>query len=207
MESLRGSRFLSRCLAGSVSPRELQRFVSQHYHYSRNFTRYLCALISNLSEERDRRALIDNLFEEMGKSATESHVELYRRMMSVLLPPGEPPPPLPATQALIETMLECARSPRPMVGLGALCLGAEAIVPEVYAAIVNGFRAVGEPHEHLHFFTLHIECDDDHARTMRDIILRELEREPRARLDLEYGAACAIGARVAFFDALAEEVS
>ena len=42
---------------------------------------------------------------------------------------------------------------------------------------------------------------------MRRIIVRELERDPASRVDLEYGAARAIAARVAFFESLTDRVT
>jgi pyrroloquinoline-quinone synthase len=207
LNSLRATSFLSRCRTGIVSRRELELFLKQHHHYSQHFTRYLCALISNLPNEDDRQLLTKNLFDEMGLFTGVSHAEIYRRMILTILPSGNDVGVFPATQALIETMLECCRNPRPMVGLGALCLGAEAVVPEVYSTILDGFDAVREPRENLHFFTIHVSDDDEHARTMRNIILRELSNNPRSRHDLEYGAARAFDARVEFFEAISEAAS
>jgi pyrroloquinoline-quinone synthase len=207
LNSLRATSFLSRCRTGIVSRRELELFLKQHSHYSQNFTRYLCALISNLRDEEDRKLLTQNLFDELGLITGVSHAEIYRQMIATVLPSGNDVGVFPATQALIETMLECCRNSRPMVGLGALCLGAEAIVPEVYSTIMNGFDAVREPRENLDFFTIHISDDDEHARTMRNIILRELENNPRSRHDLEYGAARAFDARVEFFEAISAAVT
>jgi pyrroloquinoline quinone (PQQ) biosynthesis protein C len=204
LEALDGSAFLRRCRAGTVTRAELARFVRQHHYYARHFTRYLLALTSNLAEESDRRALMDNLCEEMGldQEGQVSHAELYRQMMHTMGVELEAEPVLPATQALIDTMYECCRSPRPMVGLGALCLGAEAIVPHLYSTIIAGFESVREPRQNLTFFELHIEADDAHAVTMRRIIERELARHPLSLVDLEYGAARAIAARTELFDAL-----
>ena len=42
--------FLIRCELGQISMGELRNFLIQHGKYSRYFTRYLCALISNLTE-------------------------------------------------------------------------------------------------------------------------------------------------------------
>lgn len=205
LNNLRATTFLTRCRAGIASRRELELFVTQHHHYSQHFTRYLCALISNLPDEIDRAALARNLFDEMGMSNGRSHAQIYRRMMAAVVPGGNGTAAFPATQALIGTMLECCRSPRPMVGLGALCLGAEAIVPELYATILNGFEALHESAEHLEFFYLHIAGDDEHACAMREIIFRELSLDPRSRLDLEYGAARAIAARISFFEAISQQ--
>lgn len=208
LNSLRATSFLSRCRTGIVSRRELELFLIQHHHYSQHFTRYLCALISNLRNEHDRGLLTKNLFDEMGLfTGGVSHAEIYRRMLLTILPSGSDVGVFPATQALIETMLECCRNSHAMVGLGALCLGAEAIVPEVYSTILNGFDAVREPRENLHFFTIHVSDDDEHARTMRNIIVRELSNNSRSRHDLEYGAECAIDARVEFFEAISAAVN
>jgi pyrroloquinoline-quinone synthase len=203
-EDLDQTRFLQRCRQGLMSRPELVRFVRQHHFYSRHFTRYLLALTSNLPDEADRLALMDNLFDEMGLGdhGGVPHSQIYREMMRALRVELGAEPILPSTQHLIDTMFECCRSPRPMVGFGALCLGAEAIVPRMYSSILRGFDGVGEPRANLSFFEIHIEADDEHAHTMRRIIDRELERDPQARTDLEYGASRAIAARIAFFEAL-----
>jgi pyrroloquinoline-quinone synthase len=202
LQRLRDTAFLRRCREKTATVAELHLFVRQHHHYSRHFTRFLCALLSNVPDERDRTALTHNLYDEMGLTGGISHAQIYRNMMGVMLPPGQTCGVFPATQALIDTMTDCCRNPRPMVGLGALCLGAEAIVPEVYTDILSGFAGVREPPENVEFFTIHVVADDGHALTMRDIIVRELDRDPQTRLDLDYGAQRAIAARVAFFDAI-----
>lgn len=202
LDCLRQTKFLTRCREGVASAQELHEFVRQQYFYSRHFTRYLNCLLGNMSDEADRAALMANLFEEMGMNGGVSHAQIYRRMMTSLLGAEHPAEILPATQLLIDTMLDCCRNQRFMVGLGAICLGAEAIVPEIYSAVVNGFVTINEPSENLEFFMIHIGCDDEHAATMRAIIVRELERDPAAHLDLEYGAIRALGARMTFFEAI-----
>jgi pyrroloquinoline quinone (PQQ) biosynthesis protein C len=209
IESLDESPFLTRCREGIVTRDELCSYVRQQFHYSRHFTRYLSALLANLADEADRRDLVQNLFEEMGLGAFGSvpHAQIYREMMHAMGVRPEDGPPTPETDVLVATMFECSGARRPMVGLGALCLGAEAIVPHLYSQVVAGFEANGEPRENLVFFQIHIEGDDEHAVTMRRIIDRELERDPTSRVDLEYGAARAIAARLAFFRALTERTT
>jgi pyrroloquinoline quinone (PQQ) biosynthesis protein C len=210
LRSLDDAPFLARCRSSTASREELLAFVVQHYHYARNFTRYLVALMANLEREEDRLELASNLFEEMGfgHGPGVPHAELYRDMMSALGVPHEgAAPPASETGELIRTMFECCRARDPMIGLGALCLGAEAIVPYLYSAIVRGFEAIGEPRERLHFFLLHIEEDDAHADTMRRIIVEELRRKPVSRVELEYGARRAIMARGGFFRAIGRSVA
>ncbi|WP_394840261.1 iron-containing redox enzyme family protein [Pendulispora rubella] len=196
--------FLSRCREGRVSRAELHGFVRQQGYYSRNFTRFLNALIANLLDEADRQALMQNLFEEMGLGDVKStpHSQIYRDMMKTMGIRFEDEAPHPATVRLVETMFACCHNENAMIGLGAICLGAEAIVPHVYSTVLAGFEAMGESKRHLEFFTLHVGCDDEHAITMRNIIVRRLQADPKSRVDLEYGAAKAIAARVAFFEAL-----
>jgi hypothetical protein len=114
------------------------------------YARYLTALISNMPREEDRHGLLCNLFEEMGLSEPTSvpHTVVYANMLS-RLGLNDGPAPLPTTQALSETMLDCCQSANFMIGLGALCLGAEAIVPELYGSIVQGFLSVGETLDNL----------------------------------------------------------
>ncbi|MDD2760091.1 MAG: iron-containing redox enzyme family protein [Methylomonas sp.] len=205
LERLDDTAFIKRCRNGKISRDELSRFVRQHQLYSREFTRYLAALISNIENEDDRLALTQNLFDEMGlgDAGTVPHTVLYREMMAAL---GVEPDatPLPATRRMIDTMFECSKSDNFMTGLGALCLGAEGIVPYLYSAIVDGFLAVGESLDSLLFFTLHIECDDDHSETMYRIIDRELAINPDAIHELHHGAAKLIQARAAFLDGLSD---
>ena len=176
LDELDQTAFMSRCRSGVVSRRELEVFLVQQHHYSRHFTRYLCALLANLSNELDRLALTKNLFEEMGLGdmGDDPHVKIYRDMLFALDLDPDMSPAFPETIALVSTMLRLCSAPNPIVGLGALCLGAEAIVPHVYAQILNELVARGFPMQQLRFFPLHIDGDDDHALTMKGIIDREL---------------------------------
>jgi pyrroloquinoline quinone (PQQ) biosynthesis protein C len=209
IEMLDRTPFLTRCREGIATREELHTYVRQQCHYSRHFTRYLSALLANVTDEHDRRELVQNLFEEMGLGAFGSvpHSQIYREMMDTMGVRLEEEAPFVETDALIGTMFECSGSKRAMVGLGALCLGAEAIVPHLYSTIVHAFEAIGEPTANLEFFRIHIEGDDEHAVTMRRIIQRELLRDATSRVDLDYGAARAIAARVAFFRGMTERTT
>jgi pyrroloquinoline quinone (PQQ) biosynthesis protein C len=204
LTQLDAAPFLGRCRRRTVSIWELRAFVAQQYHYSRHFTRYLCALMVGLDREQDRAELAGNLFEEMGLSGGNGlpHAEIYRRMLAAMEVDPEAIPVLPSTAALVEAMLSACTDPDPMVGLGALCLGAEAIVPHIYSQVLRGFRSVGEAEENLEFFRIHIDGDDEHAVTMRRIIDREAQDNPRRILTLKASAQRLIAARTAFFQGL-----
>lgn len=197
--------FLQRCRQGTVSMPVLKQFLVQQGHYSRHFTRYLCALMSNLKSTDQILDLAENLFEELGLTADSPtpHSVIYKSMLErfgLSLETG--PAPLPATLGLIKAMSDHCRDPNPARGLGALCLGAEALVAPVYADIMAGFAAHGIGGKDMEFFSIHIECDDGHADTLRDIMLLTAEQDP-AQLDVMIAAGRALAqARFDFFSAI-----
>lgn len=181
VESLVAHPFLLACRTGTAPLSSLRAFLLQQGHYSRHFTRYLCAVMSNLPSGEQVAMLADNLFEELGLQGGQHipHSKLYRNMLARFeLDLDVGPAPLPETENLIRTMSEHCRDPNVAKGLGALCLGAEALVPSLYSDIVAGFRAHGFSDQDVDFFVLHIECDDGHAETMRDIMVELVQRDP-----------------------------
>src|SRR6266571_4447830 len=61
-----GHPFLAGCADGRTTLEQLRAFLVQHGKYSRYFTRYLCALISQLDDSEDVLRLAENLAEELG---------------------------------------------------------------------------------------------------------------------------------------------
>jgi pyrroloquinoline quinone (PQQ) biosynthesis protein C len=204
IEELDATPFLSRCRRGEAGLEELKTFVLQHHFYSRHFTRYLCALLANLTDEGHRLELAFNLFEELGlgEFGQVPHSQIYREMMRALGVDAHGQGVLASTGQLVDCMFQSCLDANPLNGLGALCLGAEAIVPHVYSQIVRGFLGAGVPREQLDFFLIHIEADDGHALTMKKIIERELGADPGKARVLRASARRAIRARVAFFQGL-----
>lgn len=201
IERLREHPFIRRCRDGSITRHELNVFLAQQAKYSGYFTRYLCALIANLHDSDDVLRLAENLAEELGfgHESGEPHARLFARMLSELGVRQHDEPTFPETAHLIDTALHYCKQRNPAYGLGALCLGAEAIVAPLYSDIIEGFVANGVTREQLTFFEIHVACDDDHAETMREILLRLQALRPQdAALMLE-GAQAMIDARLDFF--------
>lgn len=199
--------FLKRCRDGEVSLDALKRFLVQQGHYSRYFTRYLCALMSNLRNNDHVLSLADNLFEELGltEDSPTPHSEIYKAMLERFELDLGKAAVLPSTQVLIQTMFDHCRDINPAKGLGALCLGAEALVPHVYADILAGFKAVGVDAADTEFFQIHVECDDGHAETMRDIMLLTAQDDP-SQLEVMISAGQSlVEARSQFFSGLLAE--
>lgn len=196
--------FLTQCRCGEVSQDRLNTFLVQHGRYSRNFTRYICQLMVNLESNEDVLSIFDNLFEELGFGDVNElpHSQIYRSMLKNFGLDLETQQTLPSTQRLIDTMMNFCKQPQGVYGLAALCLGAEAIVPQLYSDIVIGFVELGVDMQQLNFFTLHIECDDGHADTMLAILARLIIAKPALFEVVRHAAFLTIQARLEFLDDL-----
>lgn len=198
---------LRRCREGRASIEMLRGFMVQHSYYAENFTRYLCALMSHLPSGDDVRALAMNLVEETGldRPGAVTHSELYRRCMAAIGAVRGSAPILPETRALIDTMFNYCRAPDPLEGLAALCLGAEAIVPTLYGAILAGLRNARYSDDDLHFFVLHVAEDEAHALVMREIIYRLLADRPHRRAKVLAIGEDMVRLRMSLLDAIADQ--
>ncbi|WP_374347109.1 iron-containing redox enzyme family protein [Chitinimonas sp.] len=182
----------------------LKSLLLQHSHYSRHFTRYLCALMGQLDEADDVLALMENMREEMGVDGVSrvTHAEMFQRTLSMLGLAPVDEAPLPETLAMVDTMMAHCQDRDALCGLAAMCLGAEAIVPLIYRPILQALQHFGYGKEATEFFSLHIEEDEDHALTMLTIMQRltqgdDARRSLAARIGSEL-----IARRIAMFDAI-----
>lgn len=200
---LRQSHFMIKCENQTIKYHELQSFLAQHAHYSRRFTRYLCAVLSNLEDQEDFNQIFDNLCDEMGlkQDLTIPHSLLYREMIKKMGVDTTVSTTL-ETKQLIDAMQGYCRHPDPLYGVSAICLGAEAIVPELYFHIVNAFKAHKVKDNDLIFFTVHIHCDDDHAAALRRILEKILAQNPDSIIVVRQVAQDMIKHRIRFLDAL-----
>lgn len=201
---IRESSFLVRCRQGEVSVEELKLFLVQQGIYSSYFTRYLCALMANLPSNGQVLKLAENLCEELGLTGDSPtpHSIIYRDMLSHFGLSLEGARPLLGTRRLIDTMFDHCRDPKVARGLGALCLGAEALVPSIYSDLLKGFKSAGIPDKAVEFFKIHVECDDGHSDTMRDIMV-ELARINPDQIAMMLSAGNAlVDARIDFFDSI-----
>jgi pyrroloquinoline quinone (PQQ) biosynthesis protein C len=201
--------FLARCRAGTITAGELRRFLVQHGKYGAYFTRYLCALMSQLESGKDVVKLSANLLEELGIGAqpTTPHALLYADMLREFDIDTDSEPTYPETQNLIDTMFMLCRQSGGLAGLGALCLAGEAIVPTMYAQILDGFRCNCVPESRLKFFSIHVQCDDGHADTMLAIIDKMTAGSTTRQATIAFAGQIALLARLQFFDALLVEPS
>ena len=196
--------FLVRCRNGQVGLGELKILLVQQGIYSSYFTRYLCAMMANLPSNTEVYELAENLFEELGFSpeSPTPHYLIYRDMLQAFGLSLEDHEASAGTQNLIDTMFDHCRRADPSYGLGALCLGAEALVPSLYADLVKGFEANGVAKNTIQFFHIHIECDDDHAETLAKLMAQRVRQDPFSLARIVAAGDALVDARQKFLDSI-----
>ncbi len=201
----------------------LRDFAFHYGAYSAKFTHYLSAVIERLVSHHHQQILLANLAEEQGAVsevelptavmeavADQTHVSLYRRFQAAvgvdehyIEQSADNVSRHQIGQLWSERFLSLCQT-NECVGVGAIGIGTELIVSEIYKQILAGLRAHTSLTQNEHvFFDLHSECDDKHAAQILRIA-QDLARDDESREQLVYGARSAVEMRVAFWDALLE---
>lgn len=201
--------------------------LSEYYHYSHQFTRYLTAVMANLEAPKSRSALVRNAADESGHIPAEEaaelirngidpehakapHPELFRRFLRAI---GAKPDeilvrkPYVATMAWVEAFRTLCMFGGEIQGVGALGIGTEGIVAVMYRKILRGIAIAWPnmaPRDRV-FFELHAVVDDDHAHTLNEIALAFAD-SPEGKRELAVGAYRALVIRNAFFDEMMAEI-
>jgi mannose-6-phosphate isomerase-like protein (cupin superfamily)/pyrroloquinoline quinone (PQQ) biosynthesis protein C len=167
------NRLFRACKAGYLVFEDFQFIFSQYYLYSKNFTRYLAALMANSNNDYYRSRLSENLWEEGGGSEPEKrHAEIFRKFLREALSINiEEIEYLDSTSFFVREFLDFCLKSHPMAGSAFLSLGTEGIVARMYAIFVEGMHKAGIDDSKLQFFHIHMECDDEHALTLEQMML------------------------------------
>jgi pyrroloquinoline quinone (PQQ) biosynthesis protein C len=195
----------------------LKDFAFQYGLYSSQFTLYLKALISCLSDTSHRKILLSNLAEEKGHIAEDelppeiiasaegqSHAQLFTRFQCALGVNSEYRDRQTDEHAgnLWSQQFLRLCSTNEHVGVGAIGIGTELIVSKIYQKILSGLINCSTlTMQERVFFDLHSTCDDDHAAQML-LIATDLATDEEACAKIEFGVKSALSLRTAFWDAL-----
>ena len=165
-------RFIRACRAGLITLDDFKHVFSQYYRYSKNFTRYLTALMTNCESDYYRSKLSENLWEEGGGADPEKrHAELFRRFLTDAL--GVDPREIQYqsfADVFFHQYLDFCRNSSALAGSAFLSLGTEGAIARLYGYFCEGLLKAGIPEEQLLFFRLHMECDDEHAVTLAELM-------------------------------------
>lgn len=167
------NRLFRACKGGHLIREDFQFIFSQYYLYSKNFTRYLAALMAKSNSDFHRARLSENLWEEGGGMEPDKrHAELFRRFLKdgLSINIGEIEF-LDSTRYFVREYLDFCLDSHPMNGSSFLSLGTEGIVARMYEIFVEGMLKANIDDDLLQFFHIHMECDDEHAATLEDMML------------------------------------
>ena len=90
----------------------------------------------------------------------------------------------------------------PGVGIGAIGIGTEFIVPHIYSSILKAVKYEKSlSYKCSYFFELHTNCDIDHGNTLIKCIT-EIAKSKEAREGLRFGVFSALNLRKAFWDTM-----
>lgn len=188
----------------------LRDYCHQYYFYSAEFPSYLEAVIGGLACARHRDTLRQNLDEERGHGDTANeeavpHTELFQRFREAVgVTPEYERGHAPTTTVLIwrDLFLQKCQSRLLGVGLGAIGIATEMIVSTVYDYLYTAVKAHTDmTPEDYQFLTLHLDCDDEHARDLKQISI-ELAEDKGVREALRFGVLSSLNLRKVFWDVM-----
>lgn len=196
----------------------LADFGRQYFGYSAHFPRYLTTVISRLEKPEHRSALLENLTEESGVYGEEELKELADFGIKAEWINGIPHPKLfqrfrralGVTDSAIEDdpmevvcwreMFLSVLGGSPAEAIGALGLGTEGVVRDMYKSFVIALERLPDlDPKDVVFFPLHTAVDDHHQATLLEIA-RFYAKTPQSRRELAKGMRKALALRASFWD-------
>lgn len=158
--------FFERLSASSRSMEFLQRAARQIYHVVLGFPFHIAGAIGSCRDERVLRALVLNLYAEVGGSEGEAHINLYRKFLRGVQASVDRPEPDELWAETVELERTCGqlyRSENMGTKLGSLFafeLMSSPMVSKWDSALRQS--SLLQPPE-FEFFTIHIEIEADHV--------------------------------------------
>jgi pyrroloquinoline quinone (PQQ) biosynthesis protein C/mannose-6-phosphate isomerase-like protein (cupin superfamily) len=201
------NRLFGACQAGHLTLEDFRFIFSQYYLYSQNFTRYLAAIMANCDNDYFRARLSENMWEEGGGASPENrHSEIFRNFLRDGLSVDiDEIDYLDFAHHFMHLYLDFCLRAAPAAASAFFSLGTEGIVARTYQIFVDGLKQAGIEERHLTFFRLHMECDDEHAATLEEMMLSYSD-EPDWYETCRRAMNHALNLRERFFDNLYEAI-
>ncbi|WP_186646618.1 iron-containing redox enzyme family protein [Fluviispira vulneris] len=189
--------------------RNQYKFIfSQYLYYSKNFSRLLSSLMMTCSCDKLRAELTKNLWEESGGcDLEERHSNLFKKFLCKLDVDEEKiifeDFSIDFFENYLKLLNECSLFEKATV----LSFGTEYIIPRLYKIFINGLKSSGFSESDLKFFTLHVDCDEEHAKTIEKILIYSIENEKKLDLDrIKYKLDQCLKLREDFFDQIFNKI-
>ncbi len=186
----------------------IKDYAYQYSFYSSWFIRYLEGVIASLPSENLKNELLENLMEEKGNPESEAledkpHVEIFSHFKSTIGIDKNYVETHPATTTALlwrDLFLQKCCSEIPGVGVGAIGLATEYIVPYIYRYISSAIQEHTDfPKVANLFFRIHIECDEEHAESLIQVT-KNIAEDVSTREAIRFGVFSALNLRNAFWD-------
>jgi len=186
----------------------LRDYAFNYSHYSKDFVHYLEGVVSRIENVKHQQLIRENLLEEEGEPGAKAledrpHVEIFENFKHRI-----------GIDDKYQVKSELCKSVRHWrtsflsycndedlgVGLGAIGLGTEHIVPTIYPYFVEAItkHSTFDDKTSL-FFDLHVECDDGHGDDLLWVTEQFVECQFN-RADVFLGTTMALDLRSQFWD-------
>ncbi len=201
--------FLNRLATTPFSKDDYRIFGENHFPLVCVFTSYLETLLIRAPDSEAKLWLAKVLVDEYGEgSEGHDHAKLYAAYLASA--GGDPGfvrngrVPEPAAR-FINTHREIVRTRPFLEGLGAVGPGHEWAIPAMFSAVIPGLRRSGFREEEIHYFTLHVDQDEDHGAWLEEALYRYSGDEGSRQL-IRKGALASLEARRVFWDGVQSAV-
>jgi pyrroloquinoline quinone (PQQ) biosynthesis protein C len=197
-------------LSISEADNALRDFIFQYSFYSRRFDDYNSAVLSTVNAPEYRSVILGNISDEQGSGdpgfAGLPHRIMYTRFaerIGIDQAFRDKTSPVATAKIWSDLFLQKCSSAIPGVGLAAISIGTEYIVPDIYKHILRLIdRSSFSQIEEKYFFVLHSQCDEEHSRQLIELLYNFCENNEH-REAVRFGAISALNLRAAFFDVMA----
>ncbi|MFO0616112.1 MAG: iron-containing redox enzyme family protein [Polyangiaceae bacterium] len=195
--------FLNRCATSPFSREDYKVFGENHYPLVCVFTSYLERLLCRAPSSDAKLWLAKVLVDEYGEgSHGDDHATLYGSFLRACgsdMPDrrGTERTPGPAFEFIAEHRRIVNEEPF-LVGLGAVGPGHEWAIPKMFDAVIPGLRRAGFSEEEIHYFTLHVEQDEDHGAWLEEA-LAKFGTSAETQAQIRRGAMLSLDARFRFW--------
>tara|TARA_B100001540_G_C15816097_1_gene647532 strand:+ start:3858 stop:4799 length:942 start_codon:yes stop_codon:yes gene_type:complete len=186
----------------------LRDYASQYSYYSSKFVIYLKNVINQLDNKKHKKILSENYLEEFGnpKSKVFEHLphkkmfEIFSNEVGATTEYKKKNGSCLTSRVWGDLFNQKCKSKLPGVGIGAIGIGTEFIIPHIFSSILSFVKSEKSlSYKCSYFFELHTKSDIKHSNTLINCI-EEIAENKLAREGLRFGAISALNLRKAFWD-------
>jgi len=188
----------------------LRDYAYQYGHYSDGFTTYLKNVVDRLTVDKHKKILMENFNEEFGNPNSEKFEDWPHNKMFAAFAEEvginddfiKNNPLCLTAKVWRELFDQKCKSEIPGVGIGAIGIATEFIVPHIYSCIVPTIKKETSLSSRCaYFFELHSECDVEHGNEIIECAI-ELAENEETREGIRFGVISALNLRKAFWDVM-----